>query len=44
MGARGVVPDFVTTSLDAAKAFYGDVLGLQPVVYGASSSAIPMGT
>lgn len=32
MGVRRVIPDFVTTSLGAAKAFYGDVLGLQPVI------------
>ena len=32
MGVRRVVPDLATTSLDVAKAFYADVLGLQPVM------------
>lgn len=32
MGVRRVVPDLSSRSLDAAKAFYGDVLGLQTVM------------
>lgn len=32
MGVSRVVPDLVTTSLDSAVAFYGDVLGLPPVM------------
>jgi len=32
MGARRVVPDLSSTSLEAAKGFYGDVLGLRPVM------------
>ena len=31
MGVRRVVPDLSSTSLEAAKGFYGDVLGLRPV-------------
>jgi len=30
MGVRRVVPDLTSTSLEAAKGFYGDVLGLNP--------------
>ena len=32
MGVRRVVPDLSSTSLEAAKGFYGDVLGLRPVM------------
>jgi catechol 2,3-dioxygenase-like lactoylglutathione lyase family enzyme len=32
MGVSRVVPDFVSTSLASAAAFYGDVLGLLPVM------------
>ncbi|UUZ59923.1 VOC family protein [Nocardioides sp. B-3] len=32
MGVRRVVPDLASASLDAAKDFYGDVLGLLPVM------------
>ena len=32
MGVRRVVPDLTSTSLEAAKGFYGDVLGLNPVM------------
>lgn len=32
MGVRRVVPDLVTTSLEASSAFYGDVFGLQRVM------------
>jgi catechol 2,3-dioxygenase-like lactoylglutathione lyase family enzyme len=32
MGVRPVVPDLSSTSLEAAKGFYGDLLGLQPVM------------
>jgi catechol 2,3-dioxygenase-like lactoylglutathione lyase family enzyme len=32
MGVRRVVPDISSTSLEAAKGFYGDVLGLRPVM------------
>ena len=32
MGVSRVVPDLVSTSLDSAAAFYGDVLGLLPVM------------
>jgi catechol 2,3-dioxygenase-like lactoylglutathione lyase family enzyme len=32
MGVRRVVPDLASASLEAAKAFYGEVLGLQPVM------------
>ena len=46
MGVHLVVPDLASTALDAAAAFYGDVLALVPVmdlgVCGASSSAPPM--
>jgi hypothetical protein len=31
MGVRRVVPDLSSTSLEAAKGFYGDLPGLQPV-------------
>lgn len=32
MGVRRVVPDLASQSLEAAKAFYGEVLGLEPVM------------
>ena len=32
MGVRRVVSDLSSTSLEAAKGFYGDVLGLRPVM------------
>jgi catechol 2,3-dioxygenase-like lactoylglutathione lyase family enzyme len=32
MGVHRVVPDFASPSLQAAKDFYGDVLGLRPVM------------
>ncbi|MHB8187280.1 MAG: VOC family protein [Dermatophilaceae bacterium] len=32
MGVHRVVPDLSSTSLESAMAFYGDVLGLQPVM------------
>ena len=32
MGVRRVVPDLTSAGLDAAKAFYADVLGLRPVM------------
>jgi catechol 2,3-dioxygenase-like lactoylglutathione lyase family enzyme len=32
MGVRRVVPDLSSTSPEATKGFYGDVLGLQPVM------------
>lgn len=32
MGVRRVVPDLTVRSLTASKDFYGDVLGLQPVM------------
>jgi catechol 2,3-dioxygenase-like lactoylglutathione lyase family enzyme len=32
MGVPRVVPDLTSTSLEAAKGFYGDVPGLQPVM------------
>ncbi len=32
MGVRRVVPDLTSRSLGAAKHFYGDVLGLRPVM------------
>jgi catechol 2,3-dioxygenase-like lactoylglutathione lyase family enzyme len=32
MGVRRVVPDLSSTSLEAAKGFYGDLLGLRPVM------------
>ena len=32
MGVRRVVPDFSSQRLPAAKDFYGDVLGLRPVM------------
>jgi catechol 2,3-dioxygenase-like lactoylglutathione lyase family enzyme len=32
VGVRRVVPDLASTSLEAAKGFYSDVLGLQPVM------------
>lgn len=32
VGVRRVVPDLASASLEAAKDFYGDVLGLQPVM------------
>lgn len=32
MGVRRVVPDLASESLEAAKGFYSDVLGLQPVM------------
>lgn len=32
MGVHRVVPDLASTSLESATAFYGDVLGLQPVM------------
>lgn len=32
MGVRRAVPDLSSTSLEAAKAFYGEVLGLRPVM------------
>ncbi len=32
MGVRRVVPDLASTSPEAAKAFYSDVFGLQPVM------------
>lgn len=32
MSVHRVVPDFSSDSLEAATAFYGDVLGLQPVM------------
>lgn len=32
MGVRRVVPDLATTSLEAASAFYDDVVGLQTVM------------
>jgi catechol 2,3-dioxygenase-like lactoylglutathione lyase family enzyme len=32
MGVHRVVPDLTSKSLEAAKAFYGDVLGLLPVM------------
>jgi len=32
MSVRRVVPDFASASLDRAKSFYGDVLGLRPVM------------
>lgn len=32
MTVHRVVPDLSSTSLDAAKAFYANVLGLQPVM------------
>jgi len=32
MSVVRVVPDLVSASLDAARAFYGDVLGLRPVM------------
>ena len=32
MGVRRVVPDLSSTSLEAAKSFYGDLLGLRPVM------------
>ncbi len=32
MGVRRVVPDLASRSLETAKAFYGEVLGLQPVM------------
>ena len=32
MGVRRVVPDLGSTSLEAAKGFYGDLLGLRPVM------------
>lgn len=32
MGVHPVVPDFASPSLQAAKDFYGDVLGLWPVM------------
>ena len=31
MGVRRVVPDLSSTPLEAAKGFYGDLLGLRPV-------------
>jgi catechol 2,3-dioxygenase-like lactoylglutathione lyase family enzyme len=32
MGVRRVVPDLSSTSLEAAKGFYGDIPGLRPVM------------
>ena len=32
MGVRRVVPDLSSTSLEAAKGFYGDLLGPRPVM------------
>lgn len=32
MGVRRVVPDLASTSLESAKAFYSEVLGLHPVM------------
>lgn len=32
MAVRRIVPDLASTSLDAAKGFYADVLGLEPVM------------
>jgi catechol 2,3-dioxygenase-like lactoylglutathione lyase family enzyme len=32
MGVRRVVPDLSSTSPEAAKGFYGDILGLRPVM------------
>jgi catechol 2,3-dioxygenase-like lactoylglutathione lyase family enzyme len=32
MGARRVVPDLSSTPLEAAKGFYGDLLGLRPLM------------
>ena len=32
MGVRRVVPDLSSTSPKAARGFYGDVLGLRPVM------------
>ena len=32
MGVRRVIPDLSSTSLEAAKGFYGDLLGLRPVM------------
>ncbi len=32
MGVRRVVPDLSSTSLEAAKGFYGDLPGLRPVM------------
>ena len=32
VGVRRVVPDLASRSLEAARGFYGDVLGLQPVM------------
>ncbi len=32
MGVRRVVPDFASQSLETAKAFYGELLGLQSVM------------
>ncbi len=32
MGVRRVVPDLASQSLETAKAFYGELLGLQPVM------------
>lgn len=32
MGVHRVVPDLACTSLESATAFYGDVLGLKPVM------------
>ena len=32
MGVRRVVPDLSSTTLEAAKGLYGDLLGLQPVM------------
>jgi catechol 2,3-dioxygenase-like lactoylglutathione lyase family enzyme len=32
MGVHRVVPDLVSASLEVSKAFYGDLLGLEPVM------------
>jgi catechol 2,3-dioxygenase-like lactoylglutathione lyase family enzyme len=32
MGVRRVGPDLSSTSLEAAKSFYGDLMGLRPVM------------
>lgn len=32
MGVHRIVPDFASQSLDAAKSFYAEVLGLQPLM------------